>query len=148
MHQIAAKAVAFGEALAQPFRDYARRVRENAAHLAASLAELDLEIVTGGTDSHMVLIDLRKENGVTGADVESRGFMAGISLNKNMIPGDPRSPMVTSGIRVGTAAVTTRGMGKPEMEQLAGILSGMVRGEDPGSYHGQIRDLCQAFRLP
>ena len=147
MHQIAGKAVAFGEALQEPFRHYAAAVRRNAHHLANLLIERGLELVTGGTDSHMIVVDLRGED-VTGADVEKRGFVAGISLNKNMVPGDPRSPMVTSGIRVGTAASTTRGMGTTQMEQIADILTGMIRGEDPESFTGQVRELCGQFPLP
>ena len=147
MHQIAGKAVAFGEALQEPFRQYAAAVRRNASHLANVLAEQGLRLVTGGTDSHMVLVDLRDED-VTGADVEKRGFAAGISLNKNMVPGDPRSPMVTSGVRLGTAACTTRGMGEPQMEQIGGILIEIVRGHDPESFAAQVRELCAQFPLP
>ena len=147
MHQIAGKAVAFGEALQEPFRQYAAAVRRNASHLANVLAEQGLRLVTGGTDSHMVLVDLRDED-VTGADVETRGFAAGISLNKNMVPGDPRSPMVTSGVRLGTAACTTRGMGEPQMEQIGGILIEIVRGHDPESFAAQVRELCAQFPLP
>lgn len=147
MHQIAGKAVAFGEALRQPFRDYAAAVKQNAAALCGHLAERGLKIVTGGTDSHMVVVDLRDEQ-VTGADVESMGLSAGISLNKNMVPGDPRPPRVTSGIRVGTAACTTRGMGLAEMEALADILIRMVRDRDPDSCRGRVQELCSAHPLP
>ena len=147
MHQIAGKAVAFGEALREPFRKYAREVQDNASYLAECLAGFGLKIVTGGTDSHMVVVDLRDEE-VSGADVEAAGLRAGISLNKNLVPGDTKPPMITSGIRVGTAAPTTRGMGRPQMEQLAAILHGMIRGEDPDSFRGQVRTLCEAHPLP
>ena len=147
MHQIAGKAVAFGETLEKPFHLYAKSVRENAARLAQRLAEGGLNIVTGGTDSHMVLVDLREED-VTGAAVEDMGIVAGISLNKNLVPNDPQTPFVTSGIRVGTAAATTRGMGLDAMDTLAEILTGMIRGENPGSFRGRVLELCTAYPLP
>jgi len=147
MHQIAGKAVAFGEALREPFRQYAKAVRENADRLANRLAELGLVIVTGGTDSHMVLVDLRREE-VTGADVESMGLAAGVSLNKNLVPGDLRSPRITSGIRVGTAAATTRGMGSDEMDAMAEILVGLIRGEKPESFRNRVHELCATYPLP
>ncbi len=147
MHQIAGKAVAFGEALRKDFEDYARRVVANARHLADCLRELGLVIVTGGTDNHMVLVDLRA-TGVTGAEVEDRSLKAGISLNKNMVPGDSRPPRITSGIRLGTAAATTRGMGPSEMEALADILVELTRGRDPTSFRGRVQEICAAFPLP
>jgi glycine hydroxymethyltransferase len=147
MHQIAGKAVAFREALQPDFVDYARRVVANARALAACLKDQGLTIVTGGTDNHMVLVDLRATD-MTGADVESRGLAAGLSINKNMIPGDTRSPRVTSGIRLGTAAATTRGMGLSEMEALADILVGLIRGKDPASFQGRVREICVAFPPP
>ena len=147
MHQIAGKAVAFGETLEKPFRLYAKSVRENATRLAQRLAEGGLNIVTGGTDSHIVLVDLREED-VTGAAVEDMGIVAGISLNKNLVPNDPQKPFVTSGIRVGTAAATTRGMGLDAMDTLAEILTGMIRGENPGSFRGRVLELCTAYPLP
>jgi glycine hydroxymethyltransferase len=106
-----------------------------------------LNIVTGGTDSHIVLVDLREED-VTGAAVEDMGIVAGISLNKNLVPNDPQKPFVTSGIRVGTAAATTRGMGLDAMDTLAEILTGMIRGENPGSFRGRVLELCTAYPLP
>ena len=148
MHQIAGKAVAFGEALKEPFRQYGHSVRENAVLLSDCLQAAGLNIVTGGTDSHIVLVDLRAEGGVTGVDVEGYGLAAGISLNKNLVPGDPLSPRVTSGIRVGTAAATTRGMGKPEMEAIADILVGMIRGTNPESFRGRVTEMCATYPLP
>ncbi|GAB4153532.1 MAG: serine hydroxymethyltransferase [Planctomycetota bacterium] len=147
MHQIAGKAVAFGEALKPEFRSYQQRVKENAAHLAACLQNGGLSIVTGGTDNHIVLVDLRATD-TTGAEVEDAAPLAGISVNKNAVPGDPRPPMVTSGLRLGTAAATTRGMGKPEMEILAEVILGLVRKQDPESFRGRVLDLCKAFPLP
>jgi glycine hydroxymethyltransferase len=147
MHQIAGKAVAFGETLREPFRKYAKSVRENAAHLARCLADGGLNIVTGGTDSHMVLVDLRDED-VSGADVEAMGLAAGISLNKNLVPNDPAPPRITSGIRVGTAAATTRGMDTEAMGALAEILTGMIRGENPESFRVRVLQMCAAYPLP
>jgi len=147
MHQIAGKAVAFGEALRDGFKDYARQVVQNAQHLAACLKDQGLAIVTGGTDNHMVLVDLTALD-VTGVEVESRGLLAGLSINKNMIPGDKRTPRVTSGIRLGTAAATTRGMGLSEMEALADILVGLVHGKDPATFRGRVQEICATFTLP
>ncbi|MCA8943178.1 MAG: serine hydroxymethyltransferase [Planctomycetes bacterium] len=147
MHQIAAKAVAFAEALAPEFKTYQQAVKDNAAHLAACLAEGGMKIVTGGTDTHMVVVDLRG-TGATGADVESRCFEAGISLNKNMVPGDPESPRVTSGFRVGTAAATTRGLGKDQFAELASIIAEIVRGTDPASLKARVATLCDAHPAP
>jgi glycine hydroxymethyltransferase len=147
MHQIAGKAVAFGEALEEPFRNYARALLENAQALAKHLQDGGLKIVTGGTDCHMVMVDLSGQE-ITGADVENMGLLAGISLNKNMVPGDTRSPRVTSGIRVGTAAATTRGMGGSEMAELASILLGMTQGEAPESFRNRVQALCDAYPLP
>ena len=90
----------------------------------------------------------RARQDITGSEVEEMGFAAGISLNKNLVPGDTRPPRVTSGIRVGTAAVTTRGMGSEAMEALAGMLVGMIRGENPESFRGHVRELCSAYPLP
>jgi glycine hydroxymethyltransferase len=147
MHQIAAKAVAFGEALGEEFVSYQRQVATNAAHLAASLMEKGLTVVTGGTDNHMILVDLRSTE-ITGAEMEARCRQAGISLNKNLVPGDVRPPRVTSGVRVGTAAVTTRGLCETEIEALAVILVAILGGQDPTEFRGQVAELCRAFPLP
>jgi glycine hydroxymethyltransferase len=147
MHQIAGKAVAFHEALQPGFHDYHLQVRKNADALAAELMRLGLDIVTGGTDSHIVLVDLRKTD-MTGADVEQRALHAGLSVNKNAVPGDPRPPMVTSGLRLGTAAATTRGMQEEQMRQIAEVIGALIRGTDPISLRGQITELCSAFQLP
>src|SRR5918992_2679013 len=120
-HMIAAKAVAFGEALTDDFKDYARRVVENAQALADALTERGFAIVSGGTDSHLMLVDLRPKE-LTGKAAEKILGQAGITVNKNTIPDDPQSPFVTSGIRLGTPAVTTRGMGVAEMRQVAELI--------------------------
>ena len=117
-HIIAAKAVCFREALLPEFRDYARRVVENAKALADALLARGVELVSGGTDNHMMLIDLR-ETPCTGKELERRLDAVHITVNKNTVPGERRSPFITSGVRVGTPAVTTRGMGKAEMEVIA-----------------------------
>src|SRR4051794_30979357 len=120
-HVIAAKAVAFGEALTDDFKQYARQVVENARVLADELTGRGFAIVSGGTDSHLMLVDLRPKN-LTGKAAEKLLGHAGITVNKNTIPDDPQSPFVTSGIRIGTPAVTTRGMGVAEMIRIAELI--------------------------
>ncbi len=116
-HIIAAKAVAFGEALQPSFKDYTQKVRENAQAMASAFVNLGYNIVSGGTDNHLMLIDLRNK-GVTGKLAEKALVKAEITLNKNMVPFDSQSPMITSGIRVGTPAITTRGLGTTDMAQI------------------------------
>jgi len=125
MHIIMAKAVAFGEALNDSFKDYVVQVRKNAKALSSKLTEYDFNIVSGGTDNHLVLIDLSNKN-ITGKQAEIALEHAGITVNKNMVPFDKRSPFVTSGIRVGTPALTTRGMKEKEMEVIASIINKAV----------------------
>ncbi|MEV4465308.1 serine hydroxymethyltransferase [Micromonospora echinofusca] len=134
MHAVAAKAVALREAAQPEFRAYAERVVANARALAAGLADEGMRPVSGGTDTHLALVDLR-EVGVTGADAEARCDAATITLNKNAIPYDPQKPMVASGIRVGTPSVTTQGMGEPEMRQVASLIARAVR-TDPAAPGG------------
>lgn len=122
MHVIMAKAVAFGEALKDSFKVYASQVIKNAKALAAKLNEYGFDIVSGGTDNHLMLIDLTNKN-VTGKQAEIALEKAGITVNKNMVPFDKRSPFVTSGIRIGTPALTTRGMKEKEMEVIADIIN-------------------------
>jgi glycine hydroxymethyltransferase len=122
MHIIMAKAVAFGEALTDSFKDYVVQVSKNAQSLSAKLTEYDFNIVSGGTDNHLMLIDLSNKN-ITGKQAEIALEHAGITVNKNMVPFDKRSPFVTSGIRVGTPALTTRGMKEKEMETIASIIN-------------------------
>ncbi|MDP9405466.1 MAG: serine hydroxymethyltransferase [Actinomycetota bacterium] len=128
MHVIAAKAVAFHEAAQPAFRDYAARVVDNARALAEALAGEGLRIVSGGTDIHYLLADLTPLD-ITGAEAERRCEAAGIALNKNAIPFDPRPPLVASGVRIGTAAVATQGMGPAEMSQIAGFISRVLKSE-------------------
>ncbi|KAB2332509.1 serine hydroxymethyltransferase [Bacillus mesophilum] len=122
MHVIAAKAVAFGEALQDSFKEYAGSIIQNAQHLAASLAKEEINLVSGGTDNHLLLIDLRSLD-LTGKVAEKVLDEIGITVNKNTIPFDPQSPFVTSGIRIGTAAVTSRGFGEKEMDEIASIIA-------------------------
>jgi glycine hydroxymethyltransferase len=125
MHVIAAKAVAFGEALKHDFKVYQERVLENARVLARVLADRGLRIVSGGTDSHMFLVDLRPK-GITGKDAEAALAQAHITVNKNSIPNDPEKPFVTSGIRIGSPAMTTRGFGEIESEELAHLIADVL----------------------
>ncbi|MEW9108338.1 MAG: serine hydroxymethyltransferase [Cytobacillus gottheilii] len=122
MHVIAAKAVAFGEALQESFKDYAGSIIQNAQRLAAALAKEEINLVSGGTDNHLLLIDLRSLD-LTGKVAEKVLDEIGITVNKNTIPFDPQSPFVTSGVRIGTAAVTSRGFGEKEMEEIASIIA-------------------------
>ena len=121
LHIIAAKAVAFGEALKPEFKAYQGRIVENAAVLARSLTEAGFDLVSGGTDNHLMLVDLRKAN-ITGKELEKRLDEVCITVNKNAIPNDPEKPFVTSGIRVGTPAVTTRGFGPEEMKVIGSLI--------------------------
>src|SRR5574341_1665638 len=128
MHVIAAKAVAFGEALKPEFKTYAEAVVDNAKILAKTLVAGGLRIVSGRTECHMFLVDLRAKQ-ITGKDAEDALGRASITLNKNAIPNDPQKPMVTSGIRIGTPAMTTRGFREAEAEKLAGLIADVL--EDP-----------------
>jgi glycine hydroxymethyltransferase len=127
MHVIAGKAAAFGEALRPEFRAYQRAVAENAKALAASLVEQGLAIVTGGTDSHLMLVDLRPKN-VTGKAAEKSLERAHITANKNAIPFDPAKPAITSGIRLGTPAATTRGFGVAEFQEIGQMIGAVLDG--------------------
>jgi len=148
-HMIAAKAVAFGEALTDDFKDYARRVVENARTLADALTERGFAIVSGGTDSHLMLVDLRPKD-LTGKAAEKVLGMAGITVNKNTIPDDPQSPFVTSGIRIGTPAVTTRGMGVAEMRLIAELIDTALARQDEETLariRAQVEELTGAYPL-
>lgn len=126
MHIIMAKAVAFGESLTDSFKDYVLQVRTNAQTLSAKLMGHGFNVVSGGTDNHLMLIDLSNKN-ITGKQAEIALEQAGITVNKNMVPFDKRSPFVTSGIRIGTSALTTRGMKEKEMETIAEIINKAIR---------------------
>jgi glycine hydroxymethyltransferase len=148
-HVIAAKAVAFGEALTDDFKVYARRVVENAQTLAAALVERGFAIVSGGTDSHLMLVDLRAKN-LTGKVAEAILGKAGITVNKNTVPDDPQSPFVTSGIRIGTPAATTRGMGRSEMERVAQLIDRALSKQDDATLariRGEVLELTSSFPL-
>ncbi|HEY8482979.1 MAG TPA: serine hydroxymethyltransferase [Longimicrobiales bacterium] len=129
MHVIAAKAVAFKEALSPEFRDYARQVVANAKALAETLQARGFDLVSGGTDNHLMLVDLRRRD-LTGKDAEAALGRAGITVNKNTVPGETRSPFVTSGIRIGTAALTTRGMREEEMRRVGGWIADVLEAPD------------------
>src|SRR5664279_2733618 len=139
MHVIAAKAVALGEALRGDFRVYQERVLENARVLAKALQERGVRIVSGGTDSHMFLVDLRAKK-ITGKDAESLLGRAHITVNKNSIPNDPEKPFVTSGIRLGSPAITTRGFTEIESEELAHLIADLLDAPDNDAVIGKARD--------
>ena len=150
MHVIAAKAVAFKEAMGEGFcRDQQRTVK-NAAHLAAALLGHGVDLVSGGTDNHMVLADLRRLN-ISGKDAQAALEKAGITVNKNAVPFDPRGPRITSGVRIGTPALTTRGMGPDEMETIAEMIVAVLRHPDNETQQAQIRQrvrtLCERFPI-
>jgi glycine hydroxymethyltransferase len=149
-HIIAAKAVAFGEASRPEFRRYAAAVVTNAAALGAALAAQGFRLVSGGTDNHMVLVDLRTfDSELTGKEAQEVLDRAGITLNRNTIPDDPRSPFVTSGLRLGSAAETTAGMGTGEMEIIAGLIGRTLRARANESevlaVRSEVAALCAAF---
>ncbi len=150
MHVIAAKAVAFGEALTEEFRQYARAVIRNAQALAQALMERGYDIVSGGTDNHLMLVDLRRR-GITGRDAERALDAAGITCNKNAVPNDPQPPLITSGIRLGTPAVTTRGMGVEEMQLIAElidrVLSNIGNEEVYAAVRREVAELCRRFPI-
>jgi glycine hydroxymethyltransferase len=151
MHIIAAKAVAFREALAPEFREYARNVVANAQALAQSLMGHGFDLVSGGTDNHLVLLDLRNKGDLTGKLAEEALERARITSNKNTVPGEQRSPFVTSGVRLGTAALTSRGMGTVEMTRIGGWIADVLNA--PGNVQvaatvaAQIGELCSEFPL-
>ena len=147
-HIIAAKAVAFGEALTDEFRDYQRRIVENAATLADAMIAEGFRLVSGGTDNHLMLVDLRPFN-ITGRDMERLLDELHITVNKNTIPNDPQSPFVTSGIRIGTPAVTTRGFGKDEMKQIAHFIADAARDFDGNRERitREVEELCARFPI-
>ena len=144
MHAVAAKAVALGECLTQDYRDYAAQVIRNAQALAGALDAEGIRPTSGGTDTHLALLDLRALE-VTGKDAEARCGEAGITLNKNAIPNDPQPPAVASGIRVGTPAVTTQGMKEGEMKDVASLIGRAVRGEPADGIRREVRALVQRY---
>lgn len=150
MHVIAAKAVAFREALQPEFGTYSRQVIRNAKALAAKLVELGYDVVSGGTDNHLMLLDLRNK-GLTGKDAQEALDQAGITVNKNAVPFDDKSPLITSGIRIGTPALTTRGMKEPDMQYIAGlideVLTNIGKEEVYTSVARRVEEHCMKFPL-
>ena len=148
MHIIAAKAVALGEALTDEFKEYQKQVVKNAAVLADELTKRGVDIVSGGTDNHLMLLDLRSK-GITGKELEHRLDEVRITANKNTIPNDPQSPFITSGLRIGTPAVTTRGFKESEMKLIAGWISDIINDFDGNKDRvlGEVQTLCEKFPL-
>ena len=150
MHVIAAKAVAFGEALRPEFGDYSGRVIANARALAGELTERGFTLVSGGTDNHLLLVDLRSK-GVTGKVAEKALERAGITVNKNTVPGETESPFVTSGVRIGTPALTTRGLGEHEMRTIGAFIDRVIQKPDDEdvarTVRGEVAELCSRFPL-
>ena len=148
MHVIAAKAVALGEALTDEFKAYQAQIVKNAAALAEGFRKRGVNMVTGGTDNHLMLLDLRG-TGVTGKELETRLDEVHITLNKNAIPGDPEKPMVTSGVRIGTPAVTTRGLGEEEMDKIADYITRTIRSfeTDKEEIAKGVAEICRRFPL-
>ncbi len=148
MHAIAAKAVAFKEALTPEFKSYQEQVAKNARRLADGLVKRGYNLVSGGTDNHLMLVDLRNK-GITGKDAETALDASGITLNKNAVPFDDKPPMVTSGVRIGTPAVTTRGMKEKEMDKIAEFIDTVLSNIGNENVYGEVRkavgDLCKRF---
>jgi glycine hydroxymethyltransferase len=150
MHVIAGKAVAFQEALQPGFETYGRQVIANAQTLAAALVRLGYQVISGGTDNHLMLVDLRSKN-VTGKDAQEALDLAGITVNKNAVPFDDKSPLITSGVRIGTPALTTRGMKEPAMEEIAGMIDEVImhigNTETYAAVAKRVEELCRRFPL-
>jgi glycine hydroxymethyltransferase len=151
MHIIAAKAVCFFEAMQPEFVDYQKSVLNNARVLASELQRYGMRVVYGGTDNHIVLVDLSPQ-GITGKDAEEALWSAGISVNRNAIPFDPKPPVITSGIRMGTPAVTTRGFGAEEMKRVASFIAKVLSPAEDRRVQKQVRrevqEMCQRFPIP
>jgi glycine hydroxymethyltransferase len=149
-HVIAGKAIAFREAASPAFKQYAAQVVANASALAEALAQNGFRLVSGGTDCHLMVVDLRPFDAeVTGKEAQAVLDLAGITLNKNTVPDDPRSPFVTSGVRIGTPSVTTQGMKEPEMAQIAAFIARALRGrnnaDEVAAVKAEVAALCAAF---
>ena len=139
MHQIAGKAVCFKEAMKPDFQDYAEQIKKNTKALAEGLREKGLKMVSGGTDNHLVLVDLTDEE-VTGKEAEEALEEASIVVNKNAVPYDPEPPMVTSGIRIGTPALTTRGMQEEELREIGKMIGKVVKNPEDEDVRLQVED--------
>lgn len=148
MHVIAAKAVALGEALSPDFKEYARQTVDNARTMAAALSGAGMRIVSGGTDNHLMLVDLRGL-GLTGKEAEARLEDVGITVNKNAIPHDPEKPFIASGIRIGTSAVTTCGMQEAEITLVASLIECALKDRARGStstVRSEVAELARRFQ--
>ena len=151
MHAIAAKAVSFKEALQPEFKEYQKQVIENAKALAQGLMEKGIHLVTGGTDNHLMLVDLSKslDGAITGKEAEAWLDLAGITVNKNTVPGEKRSPFITSGIRIGTPAMTTRGLKTAEMKFVANwihlVLESKGNEATLNRVRSEVKELCKKF---
>ena len=148
MHIIAAKAVAFKEALAPEFKVYQRQIVKNAAAMAEEFKARGVKMVSGGTDNHLVLLNLTDKN-MTGKELEKLLDSMHITVNKNAIPFDTQKPFVTSGIRIGTPAMTSRGMKEPEARKIAGLISDVIESREEAAEHvnAEVAALCKAFPL-
>ena len=150
MHVIAAKAVAFHENLQPSFVSYSKQVIQNAKALAAAMMKRGFNIISGGTDNHLMLVDLRNKN-KTGKEIQEALDLAGITVNKNAVPWDDKSPLITSGIRIGTPALTTRGMTEADMEIVAGLIDRVVSNVGNKMEYERVRQdiqrLCTSFPL-
>ena len=150
MHIISAKAIAFGEAMRDDFKEYAQNIIDNAKTMAQSFLGLDYDLVSNGTDTHLVLIDLTNKN-ISGKLAEKALEKAGITVNKNMVPFDQKSPFVTSGIRIGTPAVTTRSMGEDEMKKIVKMIDSIIRNPENNENINQVKaevvDLCESYPI-
>jgi glycine hydroxymethyltransferase len=144
-HVIAAKAIAFGEALSDDYMQYILQVQKNASVMAQRFVDKGYHIISGGTDNHLMLIDLRSKGEITGRDAEDALIKADITINKNMVPFDSRSPFVTSGIRVGTAAVTTRGMKESEMEKIVDLIDDVLMNKDNDAKIKEVKDFINSW---
>ena len=149
-HIIAAKAVAFGEALSEDYMKYIIRVKQNAAMMAKAFVDLGYQIISGGTDNHLMLIDLRNKN-ISGKAAEVALGKAGITVNKNMVPFDDKSPFVTSGFRVGTAAITTRGLKEKHMEKIVGLIDEVIMHPEDEAHlkkvHKKVNEMMEKYPL-
>jgi glycine hydroxymethyltransferase len=152
MQMIAAKAVAFGEALKPEFKEYAAQIIRNSKHLAQYLMDRGAKLVTNGTDNHLMLVDCIRSWNVPGGEVETVLDSIGITLNKNSVPNDQRKPMDPSGVRIGTPAITTRGMKEKDMEILADFMLTAIerRGDSAAlkTLHEEVKTFCRKFPVP
>ena len=148
MHIIAAKGVAFGEALTDEFKEYQKQIVKNAAVLSNELLAKGFKLVSGGTDNHLMLLDLR-DSGITGKELEIRLDEVHITANKNSVPNDPQKPTVTSGLRIGTPAVTSRGFKEAEMVKIAGFIADVINDFDANKERitAEVIELCKQYPI-